>query len=101
MVWFYDQYAPPEHRRDPRLAPARAASHAGLPDAVLVTAELDLLTAEGEAYAHTLEQGGATVVRLHYEGAIHGFFTMAAHLDLGRRAIDDVCRAIVGHISKT
>ena len=100
MAWFYDQYAPREHRGDPRLAPARAASHAELPDAIIVTAELDLLTSEGEAYGRKLEQAGATVSHLHYDGAIHGFFTMAAHMDIGRRAIDDACRAIVEHISK-
>ena len=99
MAWFYDQYAPPEQRRDPRLAPARAQSHANLPPAIIVTAEYDLLTAEGEAYARRLEQEGVGVSRLHYEGAIHGSFTMGAHFDIGRRAIDDVCRAIVRHIS--
>ncbi|HEX4095268.1 MAG TPA: alpha/beta hydrolase fold domain-containing protein, partial [Caulobacteraceae bacterium] len=99
MTWFYDQYAPVEQRRDPRLAPGRAASHAGLPDAIIVTAEYDLLTADGEAYARQLEQAAADVTRLHYDGAIHGFFTMAAHLDIGRRAIDDVSRAIAERLA--
>ena len=99
MAWFYDQYAPPEQRGDPRLAPAKAASHAGLPPAIILTAEHDLLTAEGEAYGRQLEQAGGTATRLHYDGAIHGFFTMAAHLDIGRRAIDDVSAAVVRHIS--
>ncbi len=39
------------------------------------------------------------MARLHYDGAIHGFFTMGAHLDIGRRAIGDVSKAIVRHIS--
>ena len=99
IAWFYDQYAPPELRHDPRFAPARAASHAGLPPAIILTAEHDLLTAEGEAYARRLEQAGVAVTRLHYDGAIHGFFTMGAHLDIGRRAIGDVSKAIVRHIS--
>ncbi len=99
VIWFYDQYAPPEQRRDPRLAPARAASHAGLPPAIVLTAEYDLLTAEGENYARLLEQAGVAVSRLHYPGAIHGFFTMGAQFDIGRRAIDDVSRAIVLHIA--
>ena len=99
MVWFYDQYARPEHRGDPRLAPAKAASHARLPPAIILTAELDLLTAEGEAYGRQLEQAGVAVTRLHYDGAIHGFFTMGPHLDIGRRAVDEVSQAIVRHIS--
>ena len=99
IAWFYDQYIPAERRHDPRFAPARAASHAGLPPAIILTAEHDLLTAEGEAYARRLEQAGVAVTRLHYDGAIHGFFTMGAHLDIGRRAIGDVSKAIVRHIS--
>jgi acetyl esterase len=100
IIWFYDQYAPPEQRRDARLAPAKAASHANLPPAILVTAEYDLLTAEGEAYARQLEQAGVAVDRLHYEGAIHGFFTMAPHLGIGRKAIDDVSREIAARFSR-
>ena len=98
IAWFYDQYIPTEQRRDPRFAPMEAESHAGLPPAIIITAEYDLLTAHGESYARKLEQAGVAVTRLHYEGAIHGFFSMGAHLDLGRRAIDDVCRAIVGRL---
>ena len=64
-----------------------------------MTAEYDLLTAEGEAYARQLEQAGVAVTRLHYPGAIHGFFTMGAQFDIGRRAIDDVSKAIVLHIA--
>ena len=33
IIWFCDQYIPLAERRDPRFAPARAASHAGLPPA--------------------------------------------------------------------
>ena len=101
MGWFYDQYAPPEQRRDPRLAPGRAASHAGLPPAIILTAEYDLLTADGEAYERQLQQAGVAATRVHYQGAIHGFFTMATHLDIGRRAVDDVSGAILAHLSKS
>ena len=100
IVWFYDQYAPAEQRHDPRLAPAKAESHGGLPDAIVITAELDLLTAESLAYADKLEQAGAAVTRLHYPGAIHGFFTMAPHLGIGRKAIDDVSREIAARLSR-
>ena len=100
IVWFYDQYAPAEQRHDPRLAPAKAESHGGLPDAIVITAELDLLTAESLAYADKLEQAGAVVSRLHYPGAIHGFFTMAPHLGIGRKAVDDVSREIAARLSR-
>jgi len=99
IEWFYDQYIPPEQRNDPRFAPAEAASHSGLPPAVIVTAEYDLLTAHGEAYARKLQQAGVPVTSLHYEGAIHGFFGIGVQLDIGQRAIDDVSRAIVRHVT--
>ncbi len=99
IAWFCDQYIPLAERRDPRFAPARAASHAGLPPAIVLTAEYDLLTAEGEAYARQLEQAGVAVTRLHCPGAIHGFFSMGSQFDIGRRAIDDVSKAIVLHIA--
>ncbi len=99
IEWFCDQYVPLEQRRDPRFAPAEAASHAGLPPAVIVTAEYDLLTAHGQDYARRLQQAGVPVTSLHYDGAIHGFFIMGAQFDIGRRAIDDVSRAIVAHIT--
>ncbi len=99
IEWFYDQYIRPEHRADPRFAPAEAASHAGLPPAVIVTAEYDLLTAHGRNYARQLEQAGVPVTCLHYDGAIHGFFGMAAQFDIGRRAIDDVSREIAARIA--
>jgi acetyl esterase len=79
MEWFFTHYTTdvegvaPE---DPRLSPLRAESLAGLPPAVLVTAELDPLRDEGEAYADRLAAEGVAVHRARYDGLIHGFFDM-------------------------
>ena len=46
------------------------------PRTLMITAELDLLCDEGEAYAHALEAAG-NEVRIHrVEGALHGFITL-------------------------
>ena len=94
MVWFIDQYAAPADRMDPRFAPGKAASLRNLPPAVIVTAEYDLLTAEAKLYGEKLRAAGVEVINLHYDGAIHGFFSMASMLPIGQRVIGDISRCI-------
>ncbi len=94
MIWLYDQYVPPEARNDPRVAPALTPSLSGLPPAVVLTAEYDLLTAEGKRYAARLAKDGVAVTELDCPGGIHGFFTMASMLPIGSKAISDVAQLI-------
>jgi acetyl esterase len=77
MIWFWDHYAPDASRRaEPDASPLRAASLAGLPPAVVMTAEHDVLRDEGEAYAARLEQAGVPVDFRRHTGQTHGFFTL-------------------------
>jgi acetyl esterase len=94
MAWFIDQYVPAELRRDPRFAPSLAANLAGLPPAFIVTAEHDILTAEGLRYGEKLRAAGVDVTSLKYPGAIHGFVTMGWAFDIGRKAIGDISEEI-------
>ena len=75
MLWFMEHYAP-QDPEDPRFSPIRAESLAGQPPTVVVTAELDPLRDEGEAYAAALEAAGVPVVVQRYDGMIHGFVDM-------------------------
>ncbi|WP_449281823.1 alpha/beta hydrolase [Leucobacter sp.] len=74
---YMDLYVPdPERRRDPLVAPLMAEDLAGQPKTLLITAELDLLRDEGEAYGRALEQAG-NEVRIHrVDGALHGFIAL-------------------------
>lgn len=76
MRWFVRHYAPGQDFADVRLSPILAPSLAGLPPAVVVTAEFDPLRDEGIAYAEALEAAGVPVEQRTYPGMIHGFFDM-------------------------
>lgn len=94
MDWFVDHYVPSVAlRSDWRVAPLRAASHAGLAPALVITAEFDPLRDEGAAYARALATAGVPVTHTLYEGAIHVFFQLPG-TELGRRVMDQVCEAI-------
>ena len=69
--------------------PLRARELSGLPSATVLTAGFDPLRDEGAAYADRLEAAGVDVERLHYEGQIHGFYSLYEHIDEGRTAIAD------------
>jgi len=89
MDWFVGHYVKnPAAGALSSLCPIKAASHAGLPPALVITAEYDPLRDEGNAYAAKLKAAGVAVESRCYAGAIHGFYTFFGALSLGREAID-------------
>jgi acetyl esterase len=88
MAWFIAHYLGDGEPKDPAVSPLHADDVAGLPPALVITAELDPLRDEGEAYAARLRDAGVPTDLLRYEGQIHGFFAMAAMLDDARDALD-------------
>jgi acetyl esterase len=99
MRWFIDHYVPdPADRKDWWCAPLHAESLAGLPAAIVITAEYDPLRDEGEAYADRLREAGVPVELVRYDGAIHGFFNLV-DVDASDRARAQVGGAVRAALS--
>jgi acetyl esterase len=93
MDWFYTQYAGAVIDVDARLAPILAKSYAGVPPAVVVTAEFDPLRDEGEAYARAMQTAGVRVELRRFDGMVHGFFDMGSASPAARLAVEETCAA--------
>jgi acetyl esterase len=79
MAWFWDCYCPDHERRnDPFASPLRAtdAQLAGLPPALVIVDEADVLRDEGEAYASRLREAGVAVTTVRYDGITHDFMML-------------------------
>ncbi|MEU3825712.1 alpha/beta hydrolase fold domain-containing protein [Streptomyces sp. SID486] len=91
MEEYWQRYAPdPRTRTHQDVSPLRAptASLRGLPPALVLTAEADVLRDEGEAYAGMLREAEVPVVSIRYHGTIHAFvlFDMLRRTDASRAA---------------
>jgi acetyl esterase len=100
MVWFWDRYVPdPALRARPDASPLRAEDLSGLPPAVVITAEYDVLRDEGEAYAERLGASGVLVEHKCFEGQMHGFFTLVKILPASDAGLDLVVDAVERRLS--
>jgi acetyl esterase len=88
MQWFWQMYAPdPSQRMLPDLSPLRAGDLSGLPPALVMTAEHDVLRDEGEAYAQRLQAAGVGVELRRFHGQAHGFLSRVGILPSSETAL--------------
>ncbi|UXV35005.1 alpha/beta hydrolase [Staphylococcus sp. IVB6181] len=76
MEWFWNQYTTdPNERAEITASPLRASVEEleGLPPAMILNAEADVLRDEGEAYANKLREAGVEVTQMRFQGIIHDF----------------------------
>jgi acetyl esterase len=95
MRWFWAHYLDgATDTPDWRASPLRARSLAGLPPALVVTADFDPLRDDGRLYADRLRAEGVDVTYTNYEGMVHGFYWMAAVVDRTRDLHAEIAREV-------
>jgi acetyl esterase len=81
---YWRQYTVDARRlAEPTASPLRATPEdlTGLPPALIVTAEADVVRDEGEQYARLLRQAGVSVTAVRYLGTVHDFASLSALQD--------------------
>jgi len=79
MEWFWNAYLPdPSRRTAITVSPLRASLEqlSGLPPALLLTDEADVLRDEGELYASKLRAAGVPITTVRFNGIIHDFMML-------------------------
>ena len=93
MNWFWDNYADEPDRADPRASPLRGEL-AGLPPAVVVTADFDPLRDEGITYADALGRFGVPVRHVRARGHVHTSVPMVDVVISGAPVRAEMCEAL-------
>ncbi|WP_426404975.1 alpha/beta hydrolase [Streptomyces sp. R-07] len=78
---YWRQYVvDPRQWNEPTAAPLRASSAelAGLPPALVVTAEADVTRDEAEEYANRLRRAGVAAIATRFQGTVHDFASLTA-----------------------
>ncbi|WP_208607350.1 alpha/beta hydrolase [Streptomyces curacoi] len=97
MDHFWNLYLPsPEEAVNPYASPLLAEDHAGLPPALILTAECDPLRDEAEEYARRLRSSHVTATTQRYNGALHVFFLLP-WLTAAQQARQDITAALRAH----
>jgi acetyl esterase len=105
MRWFWDAYAPDmAFRTEPTASPLLASLEQlqGLPPALVITDEADVLRDEGEAYARKLRLAGVDVTAVRYEGIFHDFMMLnaLAETNATRAAIAQAAQALKAALNR-
>lgn len=89
MAWFMKYaFAKMEDAVDPRVNLVARTDLRGLPPATLITAQIDPLRSEGQAYGKALTAAGVVVDMKNYDGVTHEFFGMGAVVPEAKQAMD-------------
>jgi acetyl esterase len=95
MMFFWESYlADADQGSEPCASPLRAANLAGLPPALILTAQFDPLRDDGEAYAARLHRAGVPVRLTRYLDMNHGFLMCAAMFPSAACALQEIADSL-------
>ena len=95
VEWFLEQYTPdPKDRLNPQVSPLLTDDLSGLPPALVVTAEFDVLRDEGEAYGRRMEEAGVKVKLIRCNGMVHGFLSTIGLIKRASQYFEQVAEEI-------
>lgn len=76
------------------VSPLRSTNFRGLPPALILTAEYDILADQGRSYGECLRAGGVSVTHAHYRGMLHDFVTLPGLFSPAWEAIGEITAAL-------
>lgn len=89
VLWWTEHYSSSQDdRNSPLFCPLYQSNFSNLPPALIITAELDPLCDDGEAYADAMAAAGVNVTKRRYDGTIHGFMLFAPMLSQANDAFN-------------
>jgi acetyl esterase len=94
MRWYWDHYLGGADGLAPDASPLRAAFVGGLPPALVIGAEYDILRDEGEAYAARLAEAGVDASASRHAGVVHGFVRWRAVTGAAGDALQEAATAL-------
>jgi len=94
MRWYWDHYLGGADGAAPDASPLRAAFVGGLPPALVIGAEYDILRDEGEAYAARLAEAGVDARASRHAGVVHGFVRWRALTGAAEDALQEAAAAL-------
>ena len=89
-----------EDRKSQYASPLLSKNFEKLPATLIITAELDPLRDEGEAYGNKLKAASVSVISTRYKGVTHGFLSMDNITGKADMAIDEISAYIQDHFTK-
>lgn len=107
MGWFHNHFLgnprPPALCDDTnwKMSPIKHPNFAGLAAAMIVTAEMDVLRDEGEAYGAKMNAAGSRAEVIRMPGAPHSFSTIDEGLEIGRLYNRHALRGLGGAFGTT
>lgn len=101
MERYISFYVPKEEdRKSSYASPLLAKDFSNLPDTLVITAEIDPLRDEGEAYGKKLQDAGNKVQITRINNVTHGFITMDKVTDKADEALNEVYSYIKNEFQK-